>query len=295
MSVLAALCAAAAVWLGAETVAGRGVRGRPRLPRRTRRGPSRQVWLSQAGAAVTPGQFWATSVGLALGVFAILYLLDHTLVVAALPGLAAGALPYAYWSSRRRAGATARFEAWPDALRFVIGRLSAGISTLHEALEALAADGPEALRAPMGRYVRLSARVGIRSALEAVRAELADPVSDPVLLTFAVAAEEGSEAVIRILSNLGNQIAGDLALAERIRTVQTQSRLASWATFVLPYALLVFLCGTQGFYRQFFSSGAGLGVVVLGAVMSTAGFFLARRLAKPIATTERVFVTEAAR
>ena len=244
---------------------------------------------------MTPGQFWAISTGVAAGVFVLLFAIDQTLVVAALPATAAGALPYAYWSAQRRKAAAARFEAWPDALRFVIGRLGAGISTLHEALEALSDSGPEALRAPMGRYVRLSARVGIRPALEAVRAELADPVSDPVLLTFGIAAEEGSEQVVRILSNLGSQIAGDLALAEKITTLQTQSRVATWAVFVLPYLLLVFLCGTQGFYRAFFSSALGYAVVLGGAAMSTVGFFLARRLARPIATTERVFVAEAAR
>jgi len=292
---VAALTVAAAVWLTAETLAGRGISAWPGPRPRSRRGPSRQVWLSQAGAAVTPGQFWAISTGVAAGVFVLLFAIDQTLVVAALPAVAAGALPYAYWAALRRKAAAARFEAWPDALRFVIGRLGAGISTLHEALEALSDSGPEALRAPMGRYVRLSARVGIRPALEAVRAELADPVSDPVLLTFGIAAEEGSEQVVRILSNLGSQIAGDLALAEKITTLQTQSRVATWAVFVLPYLLLVFLCGTQGFYRAFFSSALGYAVVLGGAAMSTVGFFLARRLARPIATTERVFVAEAAR
>lgn len=296
MRLVAALVAGAAVWLAAETLAGRGLRapgagGRPSRRRfRSIGSRSRQVWLSQAGAAVTPRQFWAVSVGLAAACFVALYAIDQTVVVAAVPALAAGALPYAYWSTQRRQRANARFEAWPDALRHVIGRLQSGISTLHEALEELSVSGPAALRPPMARYLRLSARVGYRQALEVVRHELADPISDPVLLTFEMAVEEGTDQVVRILTNLAGQIQGDLQLAERIRTLQTQSRVATWAVFALPYALLVFLCATDAFYRQFFSTTAGLAVVAAGFVMSLVGLTLARRLGRPIPTTERVFV-----
>lgn len=305
MIAVAAISAAAAVWLAAEAVAGRtrspaGLLHRVRTsrvgradaggPGSRRARPTRQVWLSQAGAAVTPGQFWAVTVGLFAVTFLVLYLVGRTVVVAALPAAGLAAAPYAYWSAQRRRRANARFEAWPDALRHVIGRLESGASTLHDALEELSVSGPVALRPPMARYVRLSARVGYRHALEAVRAELADPISDPVLLTFGVAVEEGTDQVVRILTNLAHQIQGDLQLAEKVRTLQTQSRVATWAVFTLPYALLVFLCATQSFYRSFFSQPIGLVVVGAGAGLSVVGFSLARRLGRPISTTERVFV-----
>lgn len=297
MRLVAALVAGAAVWLAAETLTGGGlrrlspIRHRDGHPARRIGRRSRQVWLSQAGAAVTPRQFWAVSLGLTAACFLGLYAVDQTLVVAAVPALAAGALPYAYWSSQRRKRADARFEAWPEALRHVIGRLQSGISTLHEALDELSVSGPAALRPSMARYVRLSARVGYRQALEVVRGELADPISDPVLLTFEMAVEEGTDQVVRILSNLAEQIQGDLQLTERIRTLQTQSRVATWAVFALPYGLLVFLCSTEVFYRQFFSAPAGLAVVAAGFGLSLVGLLLARRLARPIPTTERVFVS----
>ncbi len=294
MNAWAALCAAAAVWSGVEWFrGGDGLRwaGTPWLRRTAGSGKvSRQVWLSQAGAAVTPRQFWAVSAVVAVVAVGVLFLVDHTVVVAVLPALAAGSAPYAYWSAQRRRRANARLEAWPEALRQVIGQLESGASTLHDALESLAVAGPPALMAPMGRYVRLAGRVGYRQALEAVRMELADPISDPVLLTFAMAVEEGTDQVLRILSSLIHQIEGDLQLAERIRTVQTQSRIATWAVFAVPYVLLVFLCATQSFYRRFFSEPVGLAVMAVGVGLSLVGLVLARRLARPIPTTERVFV-----
>jgi tight adherence protein B len=248
-----------------------------------------QVWLSQAGAAVTPRQFWAVSAGVGGFGFVVLLAISGTVVVAALPAVALAATPYAYWSAQRRKQAAARSAAWPDALRYLVGVLGAGVATLHDALEELARSGPEPLRAPMARYVRMSARVGDRQALEAVRADLADPISDPVLLAFEGAVEEGTETVLRILADLSAQITSDLQLAEKVRTLQTQSRAATWGCFALPYLVLLFLCATNSAYRQFFGTPFGLGLVLVGAVLSVLGLLVCRRLLRPIATTERVF------
>jgi Flp pilus assembly protein TadB len=263
----------------------------PTLPRRAGALPLRfQVWLSQAGAAVTPGQFVTVSAGLAGAVFLLLLAISRTPIVAALPAVGAGAAPYAYWSAHRRRLAVKRSGAWPDALRYLVGVLGAGLATLHDALEELSRSGPEPLRATIARYVRLSARVGDRQALEAVRAELADPISDPVLLAFAGAMEEGTATVLRVLADLGSQITADLQLAEKVRTLQTQSRAATWGCFGLPYAVLFVLCTADGTYRSYFSSPGGLLVVLVGATVSLAGFVISRRLVRPVATTRRVFV-----
>ena len=64
--------------------------------------PSFQVWLSQAGAAVTPRQFWAVSAGVGAAAFVLFVAISRTVVVSALPALALAATPYAYWSSQRR-------------------------------------------------------------------------------------------------------------------------------------------------------------------------------------------------
>ena len=65
---------------------------------------------------------------------------------------------------------------------------------------------------------------------------------------------------------------------------------AAWGCAVVPYALLVFLCATTSFFRSFYSTPAGLVVVIVGAICSAAGFAMVRRLGRPIATVERVFV-----
>jgi Flp pilus assembly protein TadB len=302
VSLLAAMLVGACAWAIARRVFGEGGPSNP-LARhgersgRVERGRKSdrsgfQVWLSQAGAAVTPRQFWAVSGGVGAAAFLLFVAISRTVVVSALLALAVAATPYAYWSGQRRTQAAARSAAWPDALRFMVGALGAGIATLHDALEDLARSGPEPLRAPMARYVRLSGRLGDRRALETVRADLADPISDPVLLAFEGAVEEGTETLLRVLSDLGSQITADLQLADKIRTLQTQSRAATWGCFALPYVVLVFLCATNRAYREYFSRPFGLGLVLFGAVLSVLGLLAARRLVRPVATTERVFVDE---
>jgi Flp pilus assembly protein TadB len=304
MSLLAALSLGACVWALARLAFGDAVLphglfsglklSRGRGPVRAGRPPF-QVWLSQAGAAVTTRQFLAASTGLACVVFGALLAVSRTPVVAALPAVSAGAAPYAYWSSERRKHAAARSAAWPDALRYLVGVLGAGLATLHDGLVELSRSGPLPLRAPMARYARLSGRVGDRAALEAVRAELADPISDPVLLAFAGAIEEGTGTVLRVLADLGSQITADLQLAEKIRTLQTQSKAATWGCFALPYTVLFVLCTADGAYRSYFSRPAGLAVVLVGAAVSLAGLAISRRLVRPIATTRRVFAEGGAR
>jgi tight adherence protein B len=299
VNLIAALLLGACAWAVARRVIGGGAApldagyrplGKSTSESRTSRDrPSFQVWLSQAGAAVTPRQFWAVSGAVGAVAFVVLLAISGTFVVSALPAAALAATPYAYWSAQRRKHAAARSAAWPDALRYLVGVLGAGVATLHDALEDLARSGPEPLRAPIARYVRISARIGDRQALEAVRSDLADPISDPVLLAFEGAIEEGTETVLRVLNDLATQITSDLQLAEKIRTLQTQSRAATWGCFALPYVVLLFLCATNGAYRQFFATPFGLGLVVVGAALSVAGLFACRRLLRPIATTDRVF------
>lgn len=292
MKLLAAVTVALFVWVTLEGVAGRpltiktgGHRGRRRS--------ERQIWLSQAGAAVTPRQFWAVSAACAASAFLVLFALDRTFIVAAVPAGGAGALPYAYWNWERQKRSDARYKAWPEALRHISGGLQAGIANLHDALEELSVSGPEALRAPFARYVRLVSRgISDTQALEAVRTELANPVSDAVILNLELAASEGTSVAVSVLSDLASQITADLELAERIRTIQTQSRIAAWGVFLVPYGLLVFLCATQHFYRSFYSSPFGLVVVAAGAVLSVTGFAIVRRMARTIPTTERVFVND---
>jgi tight adherence protein B len=288
VSLVAALLTALAVWSTAETAQGRQHSSLPR-PRPRPAGSRAQVWLSQAGAAVTRGQFVGVSIAFGLSSGLILLVISRTAIVAVIALFAGSCTPYAYWSAHRRHITAARAMAWPDALRFVIGALASGTSTLHAALVDLADAGPQPLRAPMARYARRSGQIGSLSALEAVRTELADPVSDQVLLTFAQAASEGTQTVLRALELLLDQTNGDIALQDKVRTAGTQLLLASWTGFVAPLLVLLLFCTVSPQYRAFFSGAEGIILVIGGATVDVLGLLTTRRLAHTVPTTQRIF------
>ena len=257
-----------------------------RSPRPSRQ-VSRQVWLNQAGARVTPLQFWATSFAVGALAFLVVLAITGTVIVALIPGAAVGALPKAYYARERERRAGLQVRSWPDALRNLTGSLSATLS-LHQALIALSRTGPVPLRPVFERYEQLSASLDQRAALDAIREELADPVSDRIIEVLMLAVEQGPSIVIDILQDLARATTLDLQLAERLETAQLEQRLNARAVFVLPYFLLVVLCARDGAFRDFYQSGSGLLVVAIGAAMSVAGMAIINRLGRQPAE-ERVF------
>ena len=288
MRLLAALFAAVAAYLAAGYATGYAPRRLPfALARRERHGAQGRQWLAQSGANVTPAQFWLTSL-LAGGVtLLVALLLTGTLVVSLLPALAVAALPRRHFARARARTASERTAAWPDALRSITASLAAALS-LHEALVALRHSGPPALRPVFDRYARLSGTLDQRAALEAVREELADPVSDRVIEVLILAVEQGPSIVLEVLGDLARATTLDLQLAQRVETAQLEQRLNAKAVLILPYLMLVLLCARDGAFRDFYGTGAGLIVVAVGGAMSLGGMAVINRLGRqPV--EERVF------
>jgi tight adherence protein B len=207
------------------------------------------------------------------------------------PALAVGAAPRAYYHRRRQQIGTERIAAWPDALRTVAAGLAAR-QTLHEALVGLATAGPPALRPVFERYRRLASSLDQRAALEAIRAELADPTSDRVIKVLIVAADEGATIVLDILNRQARDATLDVEVDERARSAQLEQRLNAWGVAVLPYVLLVMMCATWPDVRSFYRTPAGAVVVAVGLALSAGGVALVGRLGRQQGE-ERVFVVAA--
>lgn len=290
MILLAALAMGAAVWTAAAAAAGRPVTFRRSRPGRHHdRRLQRQIWLSQAGAAVTPGQFVAVSFATGAAGFVVFYGLARTVVVALVPAAALCAAPYAYWATERRKKKDAEVAAWPEAIRNLLASLQRGL-TLHQGLEELAVSGPIPLRAHMARYGRLEPQVGRQRALETVRADLADTTADRILIALGLAFVKGNTLVIQILDQLATQAGEDDLLREKIATAAVMPRINMWGTFSVPYLILIFLCASQSFYRSFYSSSLGIVVVAGGLVASMAGIAIIKAI-NHITPEKRVFAT----
>ena len=286
MRLLAGLAAAVLAYL----VVGAALGVRPQLlpssRSRRNRAERRREWLHQAGTGVAPAQFVVASLlgGAVAGlvVWLVARVLPLTLLAAGVTAL----WPRAYYARRRRRITAERMAAWPDALRDLIAHLRAPLS-VHAALLELGRTGPLPLRPSFARYGALSAALDHLRALEVVREELADPLSDRIIEIILVAFDQGSAVVIDILGDLATATGADLRLHEEIETAQLETRLEAWGAAVLPFAVLALLCATSRDYRAFYAAPAGWIVVAVGGAMSVAGLVAINRLGR-IPSEERI-------
>lgn len=280
MRLLAGLAAGAFVYLALGALVGITPRFLERRPHghRTRRNRT-QDWLQQAGADVTPFQFISVSVGMAAVVGAVVHSITSVVPLALVTGGVALWLPRSFYSRRRAQVAQERITAWPDALRDLVAHLRSSRS-VHAALVELGRSGPAPLRPHFNRYAGLAATLDQRTALDVVREELADPVSDRVLEIVGVAFDQGSGVVIDILADLADATSADIALNDEIRTAQLEVKIEARGAAIMPFAVLFLLIATSAEYADFYRSTAGWFVIGVGGVLCLAGLAAISRLGR---------------
>lgn len=253
------------------------------------RSEKRQSWLNQSGAGVTPMQFWGISLGSGIASFAIIFALTGVFIVAAVPAFLIGILPRTYFSRKRARVMDERVEAWPDALRTVVAGISASQS-LHQSLKSLSTGGPVPLRPVFAKYSRLTQALDQKSALEVVKEELADPMSDRIIEILISATEAGPGVVLDILRDLAESSTRDLQLREHIETMQTEQKVNARAVFVMPYVLLILMVMTSPEIRDFYRSIAGVFIILVGTAILSIGMLIIQKLGK-IPIEQRVFAS----
>jgi tight adherence protein B len=284
MRFLAALSGALAVAATVAALTGIDV-PLPRPPR-----PRTPAWaLAARREGINPTRFVASAAAAATITWLLVAAFTGSVLVALVPAIGVGLIPGAYVRSRAQRRHNERVAAWPDALRSLVSALQAGTS-LHQALVELGHSGPVPLRAVWVRYQRLTDH-GLTEAraLEVVRTELADPLSDRVCEVLTVATTKGSRIALQVLRDIADATAADVQLNERLQTEALEQRLNARAVFALPWIVLVLLCGRPGPFRDFYASGSGAGVLLLAGAMSTAGIILVRRLSQ-LPTEPRVLL-----
>jgi tight adherence protein B len=204
--------------------------------------------------------------------------LSGTVRVAVVPALLLAAVPIIRRGRQRHRRRAEIQSAWPDGLRHLVASVRSG-RTLPHAVGELAATGPPALRVALEAFPRLLRLLGFAAALESIRARVADPTTDRVIEVLLVAHEAGGVLTADILEDLAVATTADLRAAEEILTAALEQHLNARVVFVLPWLVLVLLTAAEGAYRDFYrSTSAGLFVIGFGAVLTTSGALLVRRL-----------------
>jgi tight adherence protein B len=279
MRILASLSAAVFVYLAVGYMTGLAPVLRWRVDREKSDVGGMQVWLVQAGAHLTPAQFFMWSVLSGAIAFVVCLAVTSVVWVSLPPAAAVGLLPRWYFARRRLRTLSEVHEAWPDGLRHLIASLRTGMS-VAAALDELALSGPAPLRTAFARFPALSRTLGVDAALALTREELADPSSDRVIEILLVAYERGGAIVPEVLSDLADATIRDLRTAEETRTSALEQRINGRIVFVVPWLVLLLLTSRPGPFRDFYLTGAGITVVVIGALASLLGAWSVARLSR---------------
>lgn len=233
--------------------------------------------LVQAGSPVTVTQLIAGSAVLGGITLLVLFALTGSIGVALVPAAVVAGLPHRVIAGRRRERLAALRRAWPDGLREISAALAAG-ATVTQAVEQLAAQGPEAIRGALARFPALARMLGTAAALDVLREEIADPTTDRVVEVLIVAHERGGTVVRTVVDDLARATTRDLRLDDELETEGLEMRINARAVVALPWAVLVLLCARPGPFREFYASGRGIVVLFVGGAMSALGYALVRRL-----------------
>jgi tight adherence protein B len=231
------------------------------------------------GLDVSPLQFWGVVAGVAAATFTVVYAITGLVTVAVVPALVVATLPRAYFAKKRSARVAATQEAWPDGLRDILASVRSG-SSVPSSIEHLATFGPAPLRDAFAGFGVYARSLGVVAALEMVRDDLADPTSDRIVEVLILAYERGGTVVPQILSDLADATTRDLWTMEQVRTEALEQKINSRVVFVLPWLVLIAMTAQSSAFREFYSSSAGVAVVLVGGVLSLAGVLIASRLGR---------------
>lgn len=236
---------------------------------RTARPDSRlRVLIAQSGISrLSPaGVVSAMAVG---GVVTGLLILavTRTWTIAACFALFGAAVPWLLlsWQARRRT--TALRELWPDAVDHARSAIRAGL-TLPEALIQLGESGPEGLREPFRQFAR-DYRSGARfvDALDRLKARMADPVADRLVVSLRLTREVGGADIGRLLQTLSEFLRQDARTRAELEARQSWTVNAARLAVCAPWIVLLLL-GTQPSAVAAYQSAAG-GAVLLGGLVAS--------------------------
>ena len=251
----------------------------PRAPQVSRR-PGLQPLLARAGLAeVRPAGLLAVAGACALVGFVAVQVLSRTVPVALAFGCIGAYLPFGVLRGRARRRQREFAEVWPEAVDNLASGIRAGLA-LPEALAGLAVRGPEPLRAPFAAFaLDYQASGRFADSLDRLKERLADPVGDRVVEALRVAREVGGGDLGRLLRSLSSFLREDARTRSELESRQAWTVNGARLAVSAPWLVLLLL----SFQREVISryaTAAGVVVLVGGAVMCAAAYWLMMRIGR---------------
>lgn len=248
-------------------------------PRSDARPRSRRSWLDGLRERLSQAGLGRIAVGVPIAVSILAGLVAGAVVfaVAPVPALALGAaglgaaLPLALLSARARSLRKQLRAAWPDLVDHLVSGVRAGVP-LAEAVGALADVGPAETRRAFRTFERRALGSGnLASALDGLKADLADPVADRIVETLKMAREVGGSELPGILRALAASLRADAAVRSEVEARQSWVRGAARLGVVAPWVVLLLLASRPEAAAAY-NSPAGLVLLGVGLAVTIVAY-----------------------
>lgn len=173
-------------------------------------------------------------------------------------------------ANRRRA---VNRTIWPDVVDHLVASVRAEMS-LPDSIGALAELGPAATRPAFAGFDDEFRRTGdFGSAVDSLKARLADPVSDRILETLRMAREVGGTDVTAVLRGLSTYLREDATLRAEVVARQSWIRNAARLGVAAPWLLLLVLASRPETLEAY-DSAAGTALILVGVGVTIVAYRL---------------------
>ena len=183
-----------------------------------------------------------------------------------------------------------RAQAWPEVLDLLIASLQSGAS-ISESLSNLATVGPQSIRKEFDKFSK-SLIVGekFEVAVNNLKEEFADPITDQLFETLYFATKFGSMNTIKVLREISEYVSADLALRAEINTrfgwIKNSANLAALA----PWLLFIILRSQEN-ARIAYLQPTGQLLMIFGVIATLLAYLWMSRIAK-LPKAKRLFTMQ---
>lgn len=234
--------------------------------------------LHRTGKGWTLSQYLYASLGLGLGVTALIFLKSGVLMLSLVIGILVGAgLPHLVVGSFIKRRATKFTTKFPDAIELLVRGLRSGLP-VTETLGIVASEVP----GPVGEEFKLiTERIKIGRTMEDALQETADRLNMPEFsffcITLAIQRETGGN-LAETLSNLADVLRKRAQMKLKIRAMSSESKASAYIVGALPFIVFTMIWWISPKYIGQFFIDERLIIVGLGGLtwMGIGAFIMAK-------------------
>jgi len=235
--------------------------------------------LARADLKLRVSEYALAVAGLMVGTFLVIFLLNHSLLVAIAFGAGAYFVPGFYVKFRQRKRFKTLNNQLGDTILLLSNALKAGYS-FAQAMATIARSAPAPMSDEFNRAVReMNLGITVDDALEHMNARIESEDFDLMVTAVQIHRVVGGN-LAEILDTIAFTIRERIRIQGEIATLTAQARASGYIITALPFALTAILTAISPSYiTPMFHSFIGIGMLMLAMIMMGMGYAIIRKIA----------------